>query len=310
MKLSFVICTYNPPRERLKQVLSCIFRMKSFETGIFEVIVVDNNSKPRLSLDEVSVEGHSATLIQEKIPGLTAARIRGFTDSRGEALVYVDDDNLLADDYGTQALNLLQRHPDIGVFSAQISGRFEIPPDPWMTPYLPYLALTDVKEDRWSFSTEGGCLPVGAGMVVRRDVMAHYADAVDANRGRASMDRTGSSLLAGGDTDIGYAALSLGMGCGWCKDLKVEHIIPTCRLEPEYLRRIVRDVTASHVVLERIHGGGRSSIWIKLKWAILASAGFLFPEKSLLRMRAARSSGKLKGEAIYYRTTRAKSPLL
>jgi hypothetical protein len=59
--------------------------------------------------------------------------------------------------------------------------------------------------------------------------------------------------MAGGDTDIGYTAIRLGYGCRYTRKLRLTHLIPRARLEPDYLFQLAQDVTASHQILKRIH---------------------------------------------------------
>ena len=51
---------------------------------------------------------HHLELLENE-PGLTAARVRGINESEGELLVFVDDDNLLADDYLERAVEIARR---------------------------------------------------------------------------------------------------------------------------------------------------------------------------------------------------------
>lgn len=301
MGLSFIICTYNPDRGKLRRTLDSIGRLGGAVDR--ELVVVDNRSKPALRAEEVAVPGLEVRLVVEEEPGLTAARLRGFRETQAELLVYVDDDNVLAPDYAERALAHAREHPEIGVFSAgNIRGEFDRQPEPWMKPYLPFLALTGIEEDRWAMDAKGRTMPVGAGMVVRRPVMEAYAGALASDRSRQAMDRDGKSLLAGGDTDIGYASLELGLGCGWCRDLRLDHLISADRLEPDYLVRLARDVTASHVLLARLHGEPGPSVLQGLKRRTKDLLGRLAGPESSWGCRGAIARGQLAGERLFARS--------
>ena len=247
--LSVIICTHNPRHEYLARVLDAL-RRQSLAMTDWELVVVDNKSLAPLA-DTLDLSWHfRGRIVREETAGLTHARLRGCAETSAELLIYVDDDNVLAPDYLANALRLAADMPFIGVWSAKITGEFEIPPKPWMRPYLPYLALTDFESDRWANHRHGQTLPVGAGMVVRRRVLATYHESLRADPRRLGLGRKGKSLLAGEDTDIGLAACSLGLGCAYMTCLRVTHLIPAARLRRDYLTRLVEDVTASHRWLE------------------------------------------------------------
>jgi len=294
MQVSFIICTYNPDLVLLQRTIQSIL----CQQGKGEIIVIDNRSNPKIRRNDLPKDSRIQLEVEDR-PGLTAARIRGARIAREELLIFVDDDNILAPDYSQVAQRLAIDHPDAGVFSANIQGEFITSPKPWMTPYLPYLAINTVAEDRFSSDSKGGTMPVGAGMVVRRHVMMQYASELQSNPMRMALDRNDSSLLAGGDTDIGYTSLSLGLKCGWCKNLNLIHVIPSERLKPQYLRKIVRDVTASHYLLACIHGESTPSKRKRHKWKWLSSISHFIPETHRLRFRAERATGKLKGHQLY-----------
>lgn len=301
MSISIIICSYNPNREYLRRTVHSILSQEQVD-GL-ELVIVDNRSQPAIGMDELPHDPRLRIVVEER-PGLTPARIRGGKEARSDLLIFVDDDNILEPDYATTARRLADERPDIGVFSANITGEFERAPESWMAPYLPFLALTNLQETRWSHDADGGTMPVGAGMVVRREVMEAYSDMLASDSMRSSLDRDGKSLMAGGDTDIGYASLSIGLGCGWCHELRLRHLIPSQRLEPAYLRRIVEDVTASHVFLQRLHGAAPPSAWTAFKWSALAFVEPWLPESSQIRMRAVRAKGQVKGERMSRKGTR------
>jgi hypothetical protein len=173
-----------------------------------------------------------------------------------------------------------------------------------MKSYLPYLALTEFETDRWANHPQGKTLPVGAGMVVRRRVLEAYHASLRTNPHRLGMDRTTDSLLAGGDTDIGLAACSIGLGCAYMTTLHVTHLISAKRLTPYYLSKLVEDVTASHRLLDLIHGiklcGTRNILRLRLRLLIASPFGHL----SSIGFRIALARGYLKGTVLFQRISR------
>jgi glycosyltransferase involved in cell wall biosynthesis len=292
--ITAVICTYNPKRELLRRVLNAL-QQQSLSASHWEIVLVDNASKPPVTAGELDYKLTNLRIVCESQPGLTYARLCGFAEAIGELVIFVDDDNVLASNYMEQALALAKEHPAIGVFSANIVGEFSVPVLPWMQPYLRYLAINEMKSDCWSLVRPCPTLPIGAGMVVRRVVMKAYAVALRDNPHRVALDRKGGSLFAGGDTDIGYSSLSLELGCGRFRALNLTHVIPAARLDIGYLLNLVRDISASHMLLKLIHGDIESSdigrFRARSRRVAQRVLGILYGRKSPQRLRAGIAQG-------------------
>jgi len=244
--LAFVICTYNPNVSRLERVVAALVAQTDLDRVSWEIVVVDNRSDPPVDLTVDARHEQRFRIVQEPEPGLTAARLRGLRSTDAGLLIYVDDDNIVDPRYGRTAVDLASEHPDVGVFSSgRILPEYETDPPNDIRHYWPYMALIDLKAPKVATNIGGDCLPIGAGMVVRRSVMQAYAETLERDPSRARIDRDGSSLIAGGDTDIGVVSYNNGMKCGYFPALHVTHVMPAVRLEPDYLRRLVKDVTYS-----------------------------------------------------------------
>jgi hypothetical protein len=97
-------------------------------------------------------------------------------------------------------------------------------------------------------------MPAGAGLCARREVARRYLDLHDAGERRFQLDRTGGSLISGGDNDLAACACDLGFGMGLIPDLKLEHLIPPGRLTADYIERLVEGIEFSSVVLDADRG--------------------------------------------------------
>lgn len=253
MKISVILCTHNPRGDYLKKTLRGLSQQTLAATE-WEFVLVDNASSPPVMELHGWSSAATARVVREEQPGLTPARLRGIQETRNELLVFVDDDNVFAPDYLEQALKLNAAFPQIAVWSGHIEPEFEQPPPTWSKCYWHFLALREVKRNVWSNSYSSETLPIGAGMVVSRKVAESYAHQTSIQQGRINLDRQGNSLLAGGDTDIGYAALDLGYGCGIARELQLKHLIPPGRLQEKYLINLAQSVTYSHTLLSLLRG--------------------------------------------------------
>jgi len=249
MRTSVIICSFNPRAEFLSRVLNSL-SSQTLSMDEWELIVVDNGSKDPIA-DTHDVSWHKfGRIIVEKETGLTPARIRGCIESQGDLIIYVDDDNVLDSHYIENAVSHFQKYPMIGAWSGDIEGEFEITPNSWLEPFYQSLAIIPVKKDSWGNSPGySSSTPVGAGMCVRREVLQAYCEKVRACPLRGSLDRTGTSLISGGDTDIAWTAIDLGFGTGRFSDLKVRHLIPKERMTKEYIEKLYFSLGASLAML-------------------------------------------------------------
>jgi glycosyltransferase involved in cell wall biosynthesis len=227
---------------------------QSLPTDRWELIVVDNGSEPAITLGSAAVLSN-LRMVVEPVAGLTPARIRGIGESRGDLLVFVDDDNLLDPNYLEQALRIAGEYPRIGAFGGQISPEFEAVEPDWLRPFRSHLALADFTHDEWSNVTgEKAVLPCGAGLCMRRHLAERWAESVAADPRRLALGRTGSRTLACEDTDMVLSCTDAGWGTGRFTALHLTHVIPASRLEFGYQKQLAADIGYSYGKLLAIRG--------------------------------------------------------
>lgn len=251
MKNSVIIPAHNPKASSLLRVISAL-KMQSLPLHDWELIIVDNDSHPKLQND--LVEWHpNGKLISEPIRGLTFARICGIKESTAKSLVFVDDDNILQSDYLESVNKLREAMPKIGAFSGNIEPEFEVPPPKDMYPYLNLLAIRKV--DRAIWGNNYPSLPItGAGMVIDVSVGKYYVEEMQRCPERLKLDRIGSSLNSFGDVDLAWCACDLDMGIGVFPELNLTHIIPKERLNHEYLQKLAMGVSCGSVLMQHFRG--------------------------------------------------------
>lgn len=249
IRLSVITCAHNPRLDYLTQVIDGL-RNQTLDQSRWEYLLIDNASAESLA-PRVDLSWHTnARHIREEQLGLTYARLLGIRESVGELLIFVDDDNVLDPDFLEQALKIADEWPMLGAWGGQSRPSFETPPEDWTRPYLSRLVIREFVDDRWSNqSTATDTMPCGAGMCVRRRVADYYLRLHDAGHRPIVMDRKGSLLLAGGDTDIALCACDLGLGMGMFASLRLAHLIPPNRLTEDYLVEMFESLSYSAVVL-------------------------------------------------------------
>jgi glycosyltransferase involved in cell wall biosynthesis len=248
-EVSVITCSHNPRADYLAQVLDAL-KHQTLDKHRWEYLLVDNASdEPIASRVDLSWHPNSRHVREEKL-GLTHARLRGISESGGEILVFVDDDNVLDADYLEQVIAVSQKHPTVGAWGGQRRPVFEQQPPAWTKRHWGHLALYEFEHDSWSnLSHLPNTMPNGAGLCVREPVATYYADLHRSGRRAFIMDRNGDSLVSGGDVDLASCACDIGLGVGLFASLKLKHLIPSARLTEDYLLRLTEGIGYSGVIL-------------------------------------------------------------
>jgi hypothetical protein len=254
MKLSVIICTYNPRPDYFERCLAGLL-LQTLASEFWELIIVDNASAPgKAPHSDLSWHPH-ARLLNEPILGLTQARLRGIQEAVGELMVFVDDDNVLDANYLETAYLITEKKPFLGSWSGQCRPEFEGPPPEWTRRYWGNLVIREFDRDVWSnLPRLGETMPCGAGLCVRREVAQYYLRLHEAGKRSMLLDRVGDSLVSGGDNDLAGCACDLGLGVGLIAALKLTHLIPRQRLTLDYLSRLAEHIQFSSLILDAERG--------------------------------------------------------
>jgi glycosyltransferase involved in cell wall biosynthesis len=252
--ISVITCTHNPRLDFLLATVQALTR-QSLATDRWEYLLIDNASDPAKRPDvDLTWHPHARILREEKL-GLTSARLRGIRESQGELLVFVDDDNVLDGDYLQQALKVANENSFLGSWSGQCRPRFDEPPPEWTRRYWGNLVIREFDQNMWSnLPRLAETMPCGAGLCVRREVARRYLNVQEGTPRRIQLDRTGDSLVSGGDNDLAGGACDLGLAVGLIASLKLTHLIPARRLTVDYLARLAEGIQFSSLLLDANRG--------------------------------------------------------
>jgi len=252
--ISVITCTHNPRQDYLDKVLKALIA-QTLPIDQWEFLLIDNASDRPLAA-EIDLTWHpNACHIREETLGLTPARLRGIQEAQSELLIFVDDDNVLDPEYLEIALQISQQWHMLGAWGGEIQGEFEQTPPDWVIPYLDRLGIRELQRDQWSnLLHQHETTPCGAGLCVRRSVAYQYNKMVQRDSKRAELDRKGKKLTSCGDTDLAFTACDIGLGTGLFKILKLTHLIPSNRLQEDYLLNLVENLEYSHRILDSFRG--------------------------------------------------------
>ncbi|MEO0451718.1 MAG: glycosyltransferase [Pseudomonadota bacterium] len=263
LRLTAIICAHNPQRAYLDETLDSIRAQVDLSPNdAWELLLIDNASAPALDT-WVNLTGlPNARIIREDKLGLTHARLRSFSEARGEILLYIDDDNILAPNYFAETLAAFDADGALGATGGKSLPRWEVEPPSWFETTGISLACRDLGEKPlsadWRTTPKSDrrypeCAPIGAGMGIRKSAYADYVDHAKQDPVRLALGRRGTDLASGEDNDMILTLLANGWRVAYLPQLSLDHIIPESRLSESYLRRYARSSSRTWVQVLAVH---------------------------------------------------------
>jgi glycosyltransferase involved in cell wall biosynthesis len=253
--ITVLICSHNPRGEYLRQVLEAL-QHQTLDKRKWELFLIDNcSSQPLHEAFPLSWHPSARHLSVNKL-GKTHALLHGIKEAQSGILLVVDDDNVLAPDYLENVLSIFEKNSFVGVIGGVIEGEFEVQPPAWSLPYLHYLAIIDKGNRPLHALTPEMTfyIPPGAGMGIRKTIAEYYTQQIENDPVRQGLDPVGEMLSRAGDTDLALCAFELGLARGYFPQLKLKHLIPKSRLEPDYIESLIEGSNYSVSLLSLIKG--------------------------------------------------------
>jgi len=223
---SVIICTRNRC-ELLQRTLDLLGRQRLPGAEPFEIIIVDNGSTDQTKMVVESFRRRTtiaARYLYVERPGLSLARNAGLQASRGDIVVFTDDDMVFPDRWLSSIVGRFREKP----LPACVTGPVQIHPDshPALRP-----SGTPGRKD-FHFPAEPGEVGRGNNMAFSRTILAKVGP-FDPQLG------AGTPCGSGEDTDMFYRVLKAGGIISYLPELEVYH--DHRRHEPDEIRRICRN---------------------------------------------------------------------
>jgi glycosyltransferase involved in cell wall biosynthesis len=258
--MEVVICTHNPRRDFLERVLTAL-KKQTLATDVWDLTLIDNaSSEPLAKLLDLSWHPRARIIREEKL-GLTHARLRATRETRADVIVFSDDDTVFDSGYLAFAKAKFETSPKLGTAGGCSLPEYETPPAKWFSPELAPLGCRDLGLIEQTANWKNGgqksypaCAPIGAGMVVRREILHTWANLVGDDSMRQNFGRKGTALSSGEDNDINLVALADGWDIGYFPQLKLTHLISARRTDAAYLEQLAFASSRDWVRVLAIHG--------------------------------------------------------
>lgn len=116
--VSVIIPVYNDA-ERLRLCLQAL-EQQTYAQNRYEIIVVDNGSDATAKISDLVRQFPGAIAEFESIPGSYAARNKGLSIAKGEAIAFTDADCIPAPDWIEKGVSYLQRVANCGLVGGEV----------------------------------------------------------------------------------------------------------------------------------------------------------------------------------------------
>jgi len=304
IRISIVVCTFN----RSQLLLECLSRLQGQAgpaTGS-EVIIVNNNSTDDTAevAQRFCESGSPFRVVLEAHQGLAHARNRGWRESRGEYVAYIDDDARPSLNWIAAMNDFLDAHPGAPAFGGPYRA-FTLSPLPDWFPR---------DYGSWNLGAESRVLARseylnGTNMIFQKTLLEKLGGFEE------SLGMRGSTISYGEETELMMRMHVQGLAIHYCPDIVVEHAILDYKMRLgwllassyrngrsglhghdidgqaswfAYLPRLIRGFVGVPIALVRMRDRHAKSRAYRALWPLMWQIGYfvsLFPDRSKRRDR-------------------------
>ncbi|MGO4373410.1 glycosyltransferase [Paenibacillus sp. MCAF20] len=195
MKATIAICTHNRAEDVREALLSLL--RQNF-TDAFEVIVVDNRSTDNTKqvVQEINQMTNIPIIyVYEERLGLSVARNRAIRESKGEYVLFLDDDAVASKEWISGIVSLFETDPRIGCVGGRIEPAWEVAEPTWLLPENRTLyTILDYSQE--IVEMQKPAIPFGANVAFRKSVFHSLKPF------REDLGRVGSNLLSSEEAEL------------------------------------------------------------------------------------------------------------
>ena len=290
-RFSVIFCTYN----REKYIFNAMesIALQDYPRDKYEIVLVNNNSSDKTEeLCKAFQEKYpdvNFTYCIETQQGLSYSRNRGIRESRGELLVYVDDDARVFPDYLKAYHDFFEKYPAESVAGGPIIPHYEVNPPKWISHYTEVLLTAYLYKGEKTIPFKHGRFPGGGNACYRTEVFKKYG------LFNTELGRKGKSLISAEEKDFFARLFAEKKKVWYVPEAGIYHYIPEQKLTEAHFKKLTYSIGIS----ERIRTLSVSKMFYlkrlfqeKIKWAaaIILFCSFLikgeYPKgKKLLEFR-------------------------
>lgn len=241
IRFSVIFCTYN--REKYIYNAMKSIAEQDFPKQGYEIVLVNNNSTDNTKqiCEQFQADYPSVVFryFDETNQGLSYARNRGVKESKGEILVFVDDDATVSDNYLPSIDTFFAGHPDVSACGGPIIPVYEADKPKWLSHYTEQLIGGALYEGDKVKPFRNGKFPGGGNSAFRKGVFEKYG------LFNVELGRKGTGLIGAEEKDL-YDRLTKGNEqFYYLPEMILYHYIPEKKLTESHFRELTYSIGKS-----------------------------------------------------------------
>ena len=265
VRLSLIIASYNRSASLLSALRSVVEQSAHYEE--WECVVVNNNSTDDTA-ERVAefIAQHpkcNIRLVNELNQGLSFARNRGISESEGEYIAIIDDDERIAPDFISAYISLFDSVPDAVAAGGPIIAEYPTGRPRWMSHFTERPIANTMYFGSRVREFPAGRIPGGGNMALRRSAIRRYG-VFD-----TALGYVGESLVGGEESDLFERLRIAEAKYYYVPEAVMYHIIPAEKLTSDYFKRLSYNIGVSQLRRARFNRRtGRARLAEMGKWIV------------------------------------------
>ena len=240
MKLSIIISTYNNAQSLVRTLVSVA--EQEADKSMWECVVVNNASTDNTeALFQEFASQHqelNLRLVNEPKQGLSYARNCGIAESKGDILVFIDDDETVNREFVSAYIDIFDNH-EAFVGAGAVVPRYDSARPKWMSYYTEKMIANPINLGNEVVTITSKITPAGGNMAFNREIFNLYGGF------NTALGRKGEALLGGEENDMFDRVRSLGERVFYAPNAVVYHHIADKKLTPDYFDKLAYGVGVS-----------------------------------------------------------------
>ena len=224
---------------------------QDYDKKAWECVVVNNNSSDNTSEQVIAFSKKNADinirLVDEPNQGLSFARNRGIVESKGQFLVFIDDDETVNEGFVSAYIDLFYNH---GAFAAAgaLKACYDTARPKWMSHYTEKMIANPIDLGKEIITITSSITPAGGNMAFNREIFHLYGN-FDTDLGRR-----GDALYGGEENDLFARIRDLGERVFYTPHAIVYHHIADNKLTAEYFDKLSYGIGVSKRIRAEKYG--------------------------------------------------------
>lgn len=233
MFLSVIICTYN--RGKYIPMVINSLEKQTLSRNEFEILIINNNSTDNTV--EIINDYKKDSLLPlysftEKNQGISHARNRGVSESKGDIIVFIDDDETVDSDFLFVIKDFFIKYPDAGISAGPVVPVFEGNRPDWLSPFIERAITGEYRKGCKIKKLPPRDYPGTGHACFRKELFVKYGSF------NTDLGRKGNSLMGAEDKDFFLRLMKGKENCYYIPNARIYHHIPKEKLTNTFFDKI------------------------------------------------------------------------